>query len=124
MVVVQVRSNLFYLICLRHLIRSRKKLFSFMRAQPVLSYHLITSTMSSTLGCVFTLVLSIPPAKKPMVLMVDGISEIGAHVRSNICSLFKAFDYFESSHKSDYLYPKRPVFLHACATCSQLPFYI
>ena len=46
-----VRSNLCYLSCLRHLIRSRavinhifflrKDLFSFMRAQNVLSYHLI-----------------------------------------------------------------------------------
>ena len=45
-----VRSNLCYLICLRHLIRSKeaqnkifvsftKYLFSFMRAQHVLSYH-------------------------------------------------------------------------------------
>ena len=43
-----VRSNLFYLTCLRHLIKSRavtnrifcpKDLFSFMRAQYGLSYH-------------------------------------------------------------------------------------
>ena len=41
-----VRSDVCYLICVRHLIRSRlvtnrKDLFSLMRAQHVLSYHLI-----------------------------------------------------------------------------------
>ena len=46
-----IRINLYYLICLRHLIRPRavtheifflqKDLFSFMREQHVLRYHLI-----------------------------------------------------------------------------------
>ena len=28
---------------------------------------------------------------------------------------------YESGHKSDFLPPKIPIFLHACATCSELP---
>ena len=36
--------------------------------------------------------------------------------------LYKAFDKFESGHKSDIFYPKRPVY--ACTTCYELPFNI
>ena len=32
-----------------------------------------------------------------------------------------AFDYIESSHKSNIVVRKRPIFLHACAICSGLP---
>ena len=53
-----------------------------------------------------------------MVLILDGNTEIGAHVRTN---LFKAFDLIKSSHKSDIFSPKRHIFLYACAICSELP---
>ena len=33
----------------------------------------------------------------------------------------QAFDQIEISHKSDFFSPKWPIFLHACATCSELP---
>ena len=48
-----------------------------------------------------------------MVLMLDGNSGKGAHVKeqSMIIDLFKAFDLFEVSHKSDILSSKRPIFL-------------
>ena len=50
----------------------------------------------------------------PMVLILDGNSEKGAHVSRNLSYLIcKAFDKIESSHKSD--------FLNACVTCSELP---
>ena len=54
-----------------------------------------------------------------MVFILDGNSEIGVHVRSNICffDLCKAFDKIEIV----FLSPKRPIFLHACETCSELP---
>ena len=43
-----------------------------------------------------------------MVLILDSNSEIGAHVKSNLCFLT--------------IFPKkRPIFLHACATYSELP---
>ena len=35
--------------------------------------------------------------------------------------LFKAIDYIKSCHKTDFSPPKCPIFLHACATCSELP---
>ena len=35
--------------------------------------------------------------------------------------LFKAFDEIESSHKSDFLSLKRPIFLHACAAFIDFP---
>ena len=35
--------------------------------------------------------------------------------------LFKAFNWIESSHKSDSFAPKLHNFLHACATCSKFP---
>ena len=57
-----------------------------------------------------------------IVLILDGNSEIGAHEELSLLSdLLKAFDKIESSHKSHIFYPKGPIFLHACATCSQLP---
>ena len=34
--------------------------------------------------------------------------------------LFKAFDEIECCHKSEVFSPKRPIFLHACATRSEL----
>ena len=36
-------------------------------------------------------------------------------------NLFNAFDLVESSRTSDISSPKRPIFLHACETCSELP---
>ena len=58
-----------------------------------------------------------------MVLITDANSEIGAHAGSNLLSdLFKAFDLIESSHKSNFFAPKIHIFfLHANATCSELP---
>ena len=37
-----------------------------------------------------------------MVLMLDGNSEIGAHVRGYLCYLIKAFDEIERSQKSNF----------------------
>ena len=44
--------------------------------------------------------------------------------RKNLCLLFdllQAFNYIESSHKSKIFSTKGPIFLHAYATCSELP---
>ena len=38
--------------------------------------------------------------------------------------LFRAFDWIESSHKSDVFSPKRAILLYACATCSELTYSI
>ena len=54
-----------------------------------------------------------------MVLLLDGNSEIVAE-KFLIFDLFKAFN----SITTDFFSPKRPIFLHACATCSELPFNI
>ena len=43
---------------------------------------------------------------------------------SLLFDLFKALDYFESYHKSDFFSPRRPTFFHLCATCSEVPFSI
>ena len=62
-----------------------------------------------------------PRILEPMVLLLDGNSEIGAHVRSNLFYLIwlKTFDQLENSHKSDIFSLERPIFL--CATWSELP---
>ena len=50
-----------------------------------------------------------------MVLILDGNSEIGAHVRGNLCYyLFKAFDLHQELSQN-FFSPKRPIFLHAFA---------
>ena len=43
---------------------------------------------------------------------------MGAHV---LFDLYKAIDDIESTHKSYLFLPERPIFLHACAICSELP---
>ena len=56
---------------------------------------------------------------KFMVLILDSYSEIGAHVRSNLC--FKiCFRHLIDREQS----PKRPFFIHACAKCSELPYHV
>ena len=56
-----------------------------------------------------------------MVLVLEGNTEIGAHIRSNLCFLmFKAFDVIKGSDKS-YFFTMKALSLHACATCSELP---
>ena len=48
-----------------------------------------------------------------MVLILDGNSKIGAHVRqeqSLLFDLFKAFDYIECSQKSDFFSRKKCIF--------------
>ena len=61
-----------------------------------------------------------------VVLIFDGYSEIGVHVRSNHCySIFLMRLIRKRAIKVMFFFsPKRPVFLHACATCSKLPPYI
>ena len=44
--------------------------------------------------------------------------------QSLLFDLFKAFDQIESIHESDFFSPKRPIFLHACVTCPELPYDI
>ena len=39
----------------------------------------------------------------------------------SVIDLRKSFDKIESSKKSDFIFtPERPIFLHACLTCSEL----
>ena len=54
-----------------------------------------------------------------MVHMLDGNSLIELLNR-----VVKAFDQIESSHKSDISFPKRHIFLYACATCYELPLIV
>ena len=53
-----------------------------------------------------------PPA---MVFIFDGNSEIGAKERSNLYHLIGL------RHLIKDFFPEIPIFLHACATCSELP---
>ena len=59
---------------------------------------------------------------EPMVLILDGISEMGAHVRSNLCYFICLRHEIRSRAVTNlsYFSPKRPIFLHACATCFEL----
>ena len=60
-----------------------------------------------------------------MELILDGNSKIGVHAAQGtiyVFDLFKAFAFIESSHKFDIFFQKMPIFLHACTTCSELPY--
>ena len=60
-----------------------------------------------------------PAVNSIVALILDGNSDIGAHVRPFV--LFKAFDWIENSDKLYFFSAKRPIYLHACTTCSELP---
>ena len=57
-----------------------------------------------------------------LVLISDGNSEIGARVRSNIYYLICLSNLLGSrTVKNPIFSPKRPIYLHTCATSSELP---
>ena len=58
-----------------------------------------------------------------MVLILDGHSDIGARVRSNLCYLICLGHLVRSRAFTNlfFLLRKDIVFLHACAICSELP---
>ena len=49
--------------------------------------------------------------------ILDGNSEMGPHVRRNICYVIS----LGREQSQIEIAPERPIFLHACATCSELP---
>ena len=58
----------------------------------------------------------------PMVLILDSISEIGAHAMSNVCYFICLRHLITSRAVTNRIFsPKRPIFLRGCATCSELP---
>ena len=75
--------------------------------------------ISSVLAMITNVILSI------MLLVLDSNSAIGARARRTLpfSDQFEALDYLESRHKS-FFSPKRPFYLHAVATCAELPFNI
>ena len=54
--------------------------------------------------------------RKPMVIILDGNSDIGAHVRRNLCFLSRS-----RAVTNLIFFSERPIFLHACAPCFELP---
>ena len=55
-----------------------------------------------------------------MVLLLDGNSEIGAHVRRNLCHLiYLRLLVDREMSQIGFIYPKRSGFLHACSTRSE-----
>ena len=55
---------------------------------------------------------------------MEGNPEISAHVKCNLLYLIYLRHLIASGsgHKSDFFCsPKKPILLHACATCSELP---
>ena len=79
--------------------------------------------LSKCVFCLMSVSLSIllglvDPTGPLMVFILDGNSEIGAYGRSNLCYL----TFQRHSIKSRaviFFYPKRPIFIHACATWSE-----
>ena len=53
---------------------------------------------------------------------LDRLRNRGASYEQSLLFVpFQALHYIESSKKSDTFYPKISIFLHACATCIELP---
>ena len=57
-----------------------------------------------------------------MMLLLDGNSEIGAHLRSDIVNLICSMHLIRSRAVSNLKFiPEKPFFLHTCAICFELP---
>ena len=58
-----------------------------------------------------------------VLIFIDGKSEIGVQLRRNICYLVSLRHLIRSRAVTNLILfsPLRPIFLHACATCSELP---
>ena len=56
-----------------------------------------------------------------MVLILDGNSEIGAHVSSSLLTCLRHLMSSRPVTKSDFFSPKRPIFLYDRAPCFELP---
>ena len=60
-----------------------------------------------------------------MVLILDGSSETGAPLGSNLCYLIYSRHLIRARGVKNWFFsPKIPIFLHAYAICSELPSYI
>ena len=57
-----------------------------------------------------------------MVIILDGYSDIGALLRSNLCYLICLYK-TEDRAVTNWIFRKKTIFLHACATYSVLPSY-
>ena len=55
------------------------------------------------------------------VFLLVSNSEIGAHVRRNFIRPVQGICWIELCQKNGFFSPKRPSFLHVCATCPELP---
>ena len=57
-----------------------------------------------------------------MVLIIDGNSEIGAHIKSKLCYLICIRHLIRPRTVSyrNFSFPVRPIFLNACAICPEL----
>ena len=58
-----------------------------------------------------------------VILMLDGDSEIVAHVKRNICYSI-CLRHLSRSRAVKIIFFICPIFLHACATCGELPSYV
>ena len=58
---------------------------------------------------------------RTMVLISDGSSEPGMHVRSNLCYLICLRHLIKLRTITNRIFSEKTNFFHACATCSELP---
>ena len=90
-----VRSNLCYLMSLK-----QSQITFVLTKKPIVLHACATcSELQSNLG----------------TISLDGNSEIGAYVRSNLCYLMSL-----KQSQITFVLTKKPIVLHACATCSGL----
>ena len=69
--------------------------------------------------------LAIYFAARLMVCILDGISKLGAHVRSNLCHLTCIRLLISSRVSTNRVYlPEKTYFHHLCATFNELPSHI
>ena len=105
--VVQVQSKISNLIFLRHFLRSTEVKIGFSPKRPIF-LHACGTCSKLPLAC---------SAVKPL----DCNSEMGVQVQSKISNLIFLRHFLRSTEVKIGFSPKRPIFLHACGSCSELP---
>ena len=77
------------------------------------------STMGAVNTCPCTMYKMYMIGQILLVLTLDGNSEIGEPVRSNLCSLICERQLDREQSQIGFFSPKRRISLHACAICSE-----
>ena len=87
----------------------------------IVQFSACKSNVQNELNVIHLIFFTVLLIIKTVVLILDGNSENGAHVRNNLCYLICLRYLIRSRAVTNLVFPKRPIFLDACATFYESP---